>query len=126
MTEPTKQHPLEGIWQMVRAELDGEQAPELVAQRTQLELRNGEYMVRFDDQIIDRGWYESPSDAELKSLKLHGNAGPNAGRTIPCIYQHVGDRLRICYGLGGVAPTGFTTIGLRQCYLATYRRSTAT
>lgn len=110
---------------MVRAELDGEQAPELVAQRTQLELKDGEYLVRFDEQIIDRGTFESVSDGELKMLTLRGNSGPNAGRTIPCIYQHVGERLRICYGLSGAAPAGFTTTGLRQCYLATYRRASS-
>ena len=115
---------LDGFWQMVRAELDGEQAPELVAQRTELELRNEVYFVRFDEQIIDRGVFETTTNGELKSLTLRGESGPNAGRTIPCIYQHVGDRLRICYGLSGAAPAGFTTTGLRQCYLATYRRST--
>lgn len=114
---------LDGCWQMVRAELDGEQAPELVAQRTELELRDGEYLVRFDEQVIDRGSFEAVANGDLKTLVLRGKSGPNAGRTIPCIYQHVGERLRICYGLSGIAPTGFTTTGLRQCYLATYRRS---
>jgi uncharacterized protein (TIGR03067 family) len=116
---------LDGLWQMVRAELDGEQAPELVAQRTQLELSAGEYTVRFDDQVIDRGLFECSTTVDANRLVLRGTAGPNAGRTIPCIFQRVGDRLRICYGLSGAAPTGFTTAGLRQCYLATYRRSAA-
>lgn len=114
--------PLDGRWQMVRAELDGEAAPELVAQRTELTFEQGAYVVHFDARIADRGTFELSATLEAKTLILRGRSGPNAGRTIPCIYQLVGDRLRICYGLDGIAPTAFATAARQQRYLATYRR----
>jgi uncharacterized protein (TIGR03067 family) len=121
MPETTQK--LEGLWQMVRAELDGEEAPELVAQRTQLEFTTGEYVVSFDGQIIDCGLFTTEVTGDTMILTLYGKSGPNAGRIIPCIYQQVGERLRICYGLSGIAPPSFSTTGLRQSYLATYRRT---
>ena len=55
---------------------------------------------------------------------LLGAKGPNAGRTIPCIYQLAGNRLRVCYGLDGTTPTAFATTAGSPHYLATYRRKT--
>lgn len=113
---------LEGLWQMVRAELDREAAPELVARRTEVELRAGNYVVFFDGQPVDTGTYEVADVSGTKTLMLRGASGPNSGRTIPCIFQLVGDRLRVCYGLGGVIPAEFATTAGQQRYLATYRR----
>lgn len=114
--------PLDGIWELVRAEMNGETAPELVAMHVQLELAAGEYRVRFAGQVADRGTFEVVGGIEVQRMVLHGIAGPNTGRTIPCIYQHVGERLRVCYGLNGIEPTDFTTAKDQQRYLATYRR----
>lgn len=119
---PVLPGPLDGKWQMVRAELDGETAPELIAQRTELTLSKGAYTVRFDTQISDRGTFELSANIEARTIVLHGKTGANAGRTIPCIYQLVGDRLRICFGLDGIAPADFITGPKQQRYLATYRR----
>jgi hypothetical protein len=38
------------------------------------------------------------------------------------LFQLVGDRLRICYGMDGTAPTGFVSPPGSTHYLATYRR----
>jgi uncharacterized protein (TIGR03067 family) len=107
---------------MVRAQYDGESAPDLVTQRTEVELSGGRYTVFFDHQITDQGTFEVADEASSRVLVLRGESGPNAGRTIPCIYQLVGERLRICYGLAGVAPDDFTTAPDQQRYLAIYRR----
>ncbi|MCX6934148.1 MAG: TIGR03067 domain-containing protein, partial [Verrucomicrobia bacterium] len=56
------------------------------------------------------------------TLTLRGTEGPNAGRSIPAIYQVRGDLLRICYGLDGTAPTAFVSPPGSQLYLVTYRR----
>ena len=117
-----KATPLDGDWELVRAELDGEPAPELPALNIVLELSDGAYLVRFDGQISDEGRFELGGANEISTFIIHGVKGPNAGRTIPCIYQHKGDRLRVCYGLGGVTPTEFKTAGGQKRYLATYRR----
>lgn len=113
---------LHGRWQMLRAELSGEAAPPPVAERTTLEFTAGRYSVRFAGEVHDCGAFFATTTPEFNTLVLHGESGPNAGRTLACIYQLVGDRLRICYGLDGVAPTSFTTSANSRRYLATYRR----
>ncbi len=114
---------LDGKWQLMRAEMNGEPAHELLTTNTVLELHGGSYTVRYAGEIADQGTFELGGTSEPPTLKLRGQEGPNAGRTIPCIYQRVGDRLRICYGLDGVAPTRFGTESSGGAYLAVYRRS---
>jgi uncharacterized protein (TIGR03067 family) len=113
---------IEGVWQMVRAELGGEVAPGEMVQHTVLELIAGEYRVRYGGEVVDQGTYEVGGVIDLKTILLRGLVGQNAGRTIPCVWQLMGDRLRVCYGLNGVAPTEFTTVSGDERYLATYRR----
>lgn len=112
---------LDGIWEMVRAEFDGETAPDDVVGATTVELAAGRYAVRFGNAIADEGTFELIETDAVRTLVLRGTQGPNAGRTIPGIYQRVGDRLRVCYGFGGAAPTAFSTAAGQQRYLATYR-----
>jgi uncharacterized protein (TIGR03067 family) len=119
----SKSTPLDGRWELVKAELDGEAAPELLELKIVMELGEGDYVVRFGGEVSDRGTFELGDTRELKTLILHGMKGPNAGRTIPCIYQQAGDRLRVCYGLSGETPTEFRTAGGQKRYLATYRRT---
>lgn len=110
---------LVGRWELTRAEQDGAAAPELLALQVVLELGPATYRVSFAGRVADQGSYTQAGPA----LTLVGGPGPNAGRTIPCLVQQRGDLLRICYGLAGAAPTGFTTAPGSGLYLATYRRS---
>lgn len=116
----TSSSELTGRWKMIRAELDGESAPEMVTSRMILELGAGSYAVVYAEEVSDAGSWEN--GAHAGALTLVGRRGPNAGRRIPCIYQLAGDRLRVCYGLDGTEPAGFSTAGLKQRYTATYRR----
>lgn len=111
-----------GHWQMVRAEFAGEAAPELVVQRTELHFSADRYRVSYDSEERDAGTYVIAGDAATKTLTLLADAGANTGRRVECIFQLVGDRLRICYGLDGKLPTHFTTGLAQPRYLATYRR----
>lgn len=115
--------PVDGVWQMVRAELSGDPAPDLVVRQTVVELDEGTYTVRFAGQAVDRGHFELGAVAGARTMLLRGTAGPNAGRTIPCLYQCQGDRLRVCYGMDGIAPNEFATAADDARYLATYRRA---
>ncbi len=108
---------------MVRAELAGERAPELVAQHTELEMREGRYTVRFDGEVVDGGTYTFAEQTKTGALTFHGKFGLNANRTIPCISQLVNGRLRICFGLDGTTPETFVTNECKARYLATYRRT---
>jgi uncharacterized protein (TIGR03067 family) len=115
-------HALEGRWQPLFAELDGEEAPVEVLQQTEMELSDGRYFVRFGHLTADQGTFELDPGGPPAQLTLRGEAGPNAGRTIPCIYKFVEETLIVCYGLGGTRPQKFTTTDCTQVYLATYRR----
>ena len=88
---------LVGIWEMVRAESGGEPSTDLLALRVELHLSADTYQVHFSGELADQGSYtRAPADIHA-TLILLGAKGPNAGRTIPCIYQMVGGRLRVCY-----------------------------
>jgi uncharacterized protein (TIGR03067 family) len=114
--------PLHGIWEMVRAESGGEPSSDLLALRVELHFGTETYHVHFAGELADQGTYSRSSSEPHATLILLGAKGPNAGRTIPCIYQLVGDRLRVCYGLDGTTPTAFATTAGSSHYLATYRR----
>lgn len=116
------QKKIEGTWQMVRAELAGVMAPEMVTSHTVVSLDAGEYAVSYGGTVEDRGTYEVEATTGHAAMVLRGVAGPNAGRTIPCIFQIMGDRLRVCYGLDGVRPVEFAAREGEQRYLVTYRR----
>lgn len=120
MSRTEKSSALEGVWEMVRAELSGEAAPEVVVQNTILELAADEYRVRFRGEVMDQGSFE-PAAAPA-TLLLRGTTGPNSGRSIPCLFQINGDRLRICYGLDGSQPNAFKTSAGEARYMATYRK----
>ncbi len=122
MKEPFPTEPIEGIWQIEKAELAGEEMPALVAGKIEVELTAGEYTVRFAGDVSDRGTYELGDPADARPIILTGVAGTNAGRTIPAIHRFVGDNLHICYGLDGVPPTGFVTKAGAALFLAIYRR----
>ena len=114
---------IQGIWQIVKAELSGEEMPEFVAKKIEVELQGGNYTVRFSGEISDRGTYVLDASLPVKTLRLSGLEGSNAGRMIPAIYQLVGDRLRVCYGLDGISPEAFSTSVDQKQYLAMYRRT---
>lgn len=114
--------PIDGTWQLVRAEHAGETVPELVVDQTVIQFVTGEYTVIFGDHVVDRGEFETGGVVDQPTVLLHGRSGANAGRTIPCIYQLRGDRLRVCFGFDGFAPTEFTTDAKNQRYLGVYRR----
>lgn len=118
-------HPIEGVWLPVKAELDGVSAPELVITRTELVVGAGTYKVHFAGEIHDRGRYEFVTGAAEEThlrLTLTSTHRENKGRVLASIYQLVGNRLRICYGLDGVTPAAFSTGVDSRRYLVTYRR----
>lgn len=113
---------LEGLWQPLYAELDGEEAPQEVLQKTEVELKDGQYTVRFGGAASDHGTFSVEAGKLRSDLTLQGTEGHNAGRTIPCIFKFIDDTLMICYGLGGERPKSFSTTAGSQRYLVTYAR----
>ena len=80
------------------------------------------YTVLFSGSPADGGRFEFNSSGTTTTLLLQGEVGHNAGRNIPCLFQQVGDRLRICYVLDGTLPSHFGAAPGEARYLATYRR----
>lgn len=113
---------LVGAWQMVRAESNGQNAPEMVVEKSTMEFGAGSYCVRFDGCAVDTGTFELGGGGEAWTIVLRSETGQNAGRSLPARWQVRGDRLRICYGLNGIAPNRFAAVAGDECYLATYRR----
>ena len=112
---------LHGHWHPIRAELDGQIAPELALERMEFHLTSTDYAVHFGGELYDRGTFIYTET----TLTLTAQHGPNAGRVIAAIYQIAGDRLRICYGLDGTAPSEFKTGPDSRRYLVTYKRKPA-
>lgn len=112
-------HSLEGTWQPLYASLGGEEAPKMALEKMELELRDGQYAVRFAGLTADHGTYTLDADGHLS---LHGVAGPNEGRTIPGLFKFADDILSICYGLGGTRPAKFSTGQDPELYLVNYQR----
>ena len=117
-------HSLQGIWEMIRAESAGEPSSDLLALRIELHFGAETYHVHFAGELADQGTYSRADSEPHATFILIGEKGPNARRTIPCIYQLVGNRLRVCYGLDGTTPPAFATTAGSPHYLATYRRKT--
>lgn len=112
---------LHGTWHPVRAELDGQHAPALALERMVFILSTEGYEVSFAGEAYDSGTFVHTGT----TLAMTARHGPHAGRLISAIYQLAGDRLRICYGLDGTAPSEFKTAPGSHRYLVTYRRHSA-
>lgn len=113
---------LDGVWLPVSAELSGEAAPAMVLERTEFELRDGRYWVRFGNEVSDRGLYSIDADTAPAQMMLRGTNGPNAGRVIPSIFKLTDAALTVCYGLDGIRPGAFATSAGGRLYLVHYRR----
>ncbi len=112
-------HAIEGTWAAVRLEYAGEAAPDMVLEKTEVVFRDGSYTVRFGGETSFHGSYTISGD----TLHIVGRRDPGEPvLAIRGIYQLVGNRLRICLGMDGVAPENFATTTNSQHYLGTYRR----
>jgi uncharacterized protein (TIGR03067 family) len=117
-------HPIEGTWLPLKAELDGEHAPDLALTKMSLVLEIDRYAMLFDGVVADAGSLVLSGTPDIRTLTLVCQEGSNKGRTVRSIFQLVGDRLRICFGLDGVVPTEFSAPTGSQRYLVSYRRKT--
>lgn len=117
-------HPIEGSWQPIKAELAGDPAPDMALAKLRLAIDAKSYAVYFGGEVSDSGTYTLGLNTEINTIVLASTCGANKGRTIPAIFQLVSDRLRICYGLDGTAPTEFAAPAGTAFYLVFYRRKT--
>jgi uncharacterized protein (TIGR03067 family) len=113
---------LQGSWSPVEAQLRGAPMKKEVLKIITLKLQEGgRYEVTAEN--VDKGTYTLDPAAKPKAITITGVDGPNAGKTIPAIYEIHGDTLRICYNLaGGARPTEFKSPSGTNIFLVTYKR----
>ena len=110
---------IEGTWVVTRATLGGKEVPLAAFQNSALRLAGGQYAFRNDS-----GEYAVIADAVPSAIDVRGRVGPNAGKTIPAIFDLRGDTLTICYDLSGKArPKDFRSDAGTLLYLARYTRA---
>ena len=96
---------LAGQWAPVSAQQGGQDLPVSAFGGASLNLTERTY-----DFAGDRGSYTVVYAGMPARMDIHGEQGPNAGRTIPALYLLSGDDLTISYQLGpGVRPKDFAS-----------------
>jgi uncharacterized protein (TIGR03067 family) len=113
---------LEGTWQLVSAETDGEKLPDERAKQIRVVIAKGKHTVYFNDKAVVEGIAfridptKMPKEVE-DALK--------DGQTIRGIYELDGDTLRSCVaGVGKERPTRFSGEKGSGCTLRVFKRVT--
>ena len=109
---------LVGNWTPVSAELGGQDYPVANFAGATLRLTDSTY-----EFAGDTGTYAVLSVKEPAKMDIHGQSGPNAGRTIPAIFEVSAEQLTIGYQLGaGERPTEFASANGEQILIVNYKR----
>ena len=110
---------LAGTWTPVSAELAGQDFPVANFGGATLHLTDSTY-----EFASDKGTYTVLSAKEPAKMVIHGQTGPNAGRTIPAIFEVSDEQLTIGYQLGaGERPIEFTSAPGGNILIVQYRRT---
>lgn len=110
---------LAGQWSPVSAQMGGQEMPVASFGGASLNLTNRTY-----EFAGDRGSYTIVYAGTPSRMDIHGEQGPNAGRTIPTLYLLSGDDLTISYQLGpGVRPKDFNSPAGSKILVIHYHRA---
>jgi uncharacterized protein (TIGR03067 family) len=113
-----------GTWRPTKAELAGQPMPAPILKSITLKIDGPNYevvVVTPNGPSPDKGTLALEPTATPKGMTITGVSGPNAGKTIPAIYEFIGAHLRICYDLsGGGRPPEFKTAAGTKFYLVEY------
>ena len=117
---------LNGTWTPESAEMAGQALPEEARKAIKLVIKDEKYTVTIRERV-DEGTAKTDAAAKPKTLDVTGTNGPNKGKTLLAIYELDGDKLKVCYDLGGKSrPTEFKTAPGSQHFLVTYQRQKPT
>ncbi len=109
---------LQGSWSPERAELGGKPFPVASFNGAMLHLTASSY-----EFAGDKGELVLLAPSKPAKMDIVGREGPNAGRTIPAIYEFAESSLTVCYQLGtGSRPTEFTSPQGSQVFVVRYKR----
>jgi uncharacterized protein (TIGR03067 family) len=103
---------LQGLWQAVELEADGQKAPAEAAKAFRIRIEGDKLIFTPDTDKRVHAFILDPK-ADPKAMDLTPGDGPAKGKKLPCaIYKLDGDKLTICVdkeGEAGKRPTGFKT-----------------
>jgi len=75
-------------------------------------------------KVKDEGTVKIDGTKKPKTMDIVGTEGPNKGKTILSIFEFDGDKLKVCYDLGGKnRPEEFATKDGGLQFLVTYQRA---
>lgn len=116
---------LQGLWQAVSIEANGEKAPAEQIKQFQLQFKGDKvvFLPKLDNREHD---YEIDPRAKPRSMDITPGDGEKKGKKLPCaIYELSGDKLMICIdkeGLHGKRPKEFKTKGAEGLSLLVLER----
>jgi uncharacterized protein (TIGR03067 family) len=113
---------LDGTWIPESAVLGGSPFSEEIRKTIKLELKGDNYVATVGG-TIDKGTIKLKPGTDPKQMDITGIEGPTKGKTVPAIYEHDGDTLRVCYDLSCKEyPTEFKSKEGTLLYLVVYKR----
>ncbi len=122
-SDDAKDDTLDGTWLVSSAELGGKQLPDEFRKSVKLVIKGDKYTVTVEKQGDDEGTVKLMPSEMPKAMDITGTKGPNKGKTIRAIYEHSGEKLRVCYDLSGKKrPTEFKTQEGTPLFLVDYKR----
>ena len=114
---------IDGDWKAVSAELAGKKMPDEFVKSISLKVKNNRYTV-VTANVKDEGTLKIDGSKKPKTMDIVGTDGPNKGKTILTIFDVDGDKLKVCYDLGGKnRPEEFATKEASSQLLVIYARA---
>lgn len=114
---------LQGVWQLVAMERDGESAAPEELTRDTATYEGNRITLRSGEKVRRRGIITLDPSRTPKAINTWDLDGPFEDQTIPGIYELDGDTLRLCFGgPGELRPRTFTTKGGQAFLMVVYKR----
>ncbi len=113
---------LQGDWQAVSAEANGAPVPAEDLPKLLVTIKDNSYKVVGNDST-DTGKFTIDPSKNPKHMDIRPDTGPEAGQTLPGIYEVGEETFRICRALeGDTRPSAFATRSDSPFFLITFQR----
>lgn len=113
---------LQGQWVPTQGKIGGNDFPEQLLKSIQLEIAKDKYVV-VANNIEDKGRTEVDITGKFWSMDIIGEVGPNKDIKVLAIFKFDGEKLVVCYEVGGgERPQEFESPPTSDILLLTYER----
>jgi uncharacterized protein (TIGR03067 family) len=115
---------LSGAWKPKFATMAGDKIPDEVCKNIQLDMTPGRYQT-ITNGVESSGSIQLDLKAEPRSMDITIEDGPEAGKTIKCIYKFEGEELHVAYSLAfdEVRPVEFESNQDNKVLLIVYQHA---